>query len=394
MPVLEVSNNTMTLRSQLRPLLFLTSIFLLNFTIRIILSPLLPTISHDMHLTGDQAGSLFLVSALGYFISLVCSGFISEKLWHKKTIGLSAIVTGLSFVITGFCNSFAIMQTGIFVTGMAAGLYLPSGIAMLTTSISKQNWGKAIGVHELAPNLSFLFAPIVCEVLLLWISWRSVLLVTGTVSIVLGIIFLKFSQVMDFSGQAPKLNSLVPLLSSRSFWIMIVLFTAGVTGAMGIYAMLPLYLVNEHGMLQSQANTLITLSRILTLPMSFAIGWVSDRYGMKKTLTTVLILTGVSTLSIGLFSGTGLQIAVFLQSFLAVCFFPPAFSALSNIGAKENRNIMVSFTIPAAFLMGGGGAPLLIGILADNGFFATGFIGAGIAILAGALLPIFLNFKD
>ena len=163
---------------------------------------------------------------------------------------------------------------------------------------------------------------------------------------------------------------------------------------MGIYAMLPLYLVNEHGMLQSQANTLITLSRILTLPMSFAIGWVSDRYGMKKTLTTVLILTGVSTLSIGLFSGTGLQIAVFLQSFLAVCFFPPAFSALSNIGAKENRNIMVSFTIPAAFLMGGGGAPLLIGILADNGFFATGFIGAGIAISAGALLPIFLNFKD
>jgi NNP family nitrate/nitrite transporter-like MFS transporter len=156
LPVLEVSNDTMTLRSQLRPLLFLISIFLLNFTIRIILSPLLPTISHDIHLTVDQAGSLFLVSALGYFISLVCSGFVSEKLWHKKNIGLSAIVTGLSFVITGFCNSFAMMQTGIFVTGMAAGLYLPSGIAMLT---------------------------------LLWISWRSVLFVTGMVSMVLGLIF-------------------------------------------------------------------------------------------------------------------------------------------------------------------------------------------------------------
>jgi hypothetical protein len=47
---------------------------------------------------------------------------------------------------------------------------------------------------------------------------------------------------MDFSGQAPKLNSLVPLLFPRSFWIMIVLFTVGVTGAMGIYAMLPIFL--------------------------------------------------------------------------------------------------------------------------------------------------------
>jgi NNP family nitrate/nitrite transporter-like MFS transporter len=386
-------NNTMTFQSQLRPLFFLTSIFLLNFTIRIIISPLLPTILHDMSLTGDQAGSLFLVSALGYFITLICSGFVSEKLLHKKTIGLSAIMTGLFFIITGFCNSLVMMRIGIFFTGMAAGLYLPSGIAMLTASISKPNWGKAIGVHELAPNLSFLLAPIVCEAMLLWISWRSVLMVTGLMSMILGIVFLKFSKIKDFPGQSPKFNVLLPLMSSRSFWIMILLFTAGVTGTMGIYAMLPLYLVNEHCMLQTQANTLITLSRILTLPMPFAVGWVSDRYGMKKTLTGVLILTGIFTLSLGLLSDTGLQIAVFFQPLLSVCFFPPAFSALSNIGAKETRNVMVSLTIPAAFLMGGGAAPTLIGFLADNGFFAMGFVGAGIAISAAALLPFFLKIE-
>lgn len=386
-------NNTVTFQSQLRPLFFLTSIFLLNFTIRIIISPLLPTILHDMSLTGDQAGSLFLVSALGYFITLICSGFVSERLLHKKTIGLSAVMTGIVFIITGFSNSLAMMRIGIFITGMAAGLYLPSGIAMLTASISKKNWGKAIGIHELAPNLGFLLAPIACEAMLLWISWRSVFMVTGLVSIVLGINFLKFSKIKDFPGQSPKFNVLASLLSSRSFWIMIMLFTAGLTGTMGIYAMLPLYLVNEHGMLQTQANTLITLSRILTLPMPFTIGWVSDRYGMKKTLTCVLILTGIFTLSIGLLSGTGLQIAVFFQPIFSVCFFPPAFSALSNIGAKETRNIMISLTIPAAFLMGGGGVPTLIGFFAENGFFAMGFIGAGIAISAAALLPVFLKIE-
>lgn len=387
-------NNTQTFQSQLRPLLFLTAIFFLNFSIRIIISPLLPTILQDMSLTGDQAGSLFLVSASGYFITLICSGFISERLLHKKTIGLSAIVTGFFFIITGLCNSLTMMRAGIFITGMGAGLYLPSGIALLTASISPQNWGKAIGVHELAPNLSFLLSPIICEALLLFMSWRSILMLTGMVSVVLGINFLKFSKAVDFPGQAPMLRAIVPLLFIRSFWIMIVLFTMGVISSLGVYAMLPLYLVNEHGMPQPEANTLIALSRILTLPVPFAVGWISDRYGIKKTLSTALILSGLATLGIGLLSGTGLKTVIFLQPLLSVSFFPPAFSALSSIGAKETRNIIVSLTVPAAFLMGAGGAPALMGFLADRGFFSMGFTGAGIAILMFAFLPIFLKFNE
>ncbi|MDY0375889.1 MAG: hypothetical protein RBQ72_09185 [Desulfobacterium sp.] len=41
-------------------------------------------------------------------------------------------MTGIVFIITGFSSSLAMMRTGIFITGMAAGLYLPSGIALLT----------------------------------------------------------------------------------------------------------------------------------------------------------------------------------------------------------------------------------------------------------------------
>ena len=197
-------NDTRIFQSQLRPLFFLTSIFYLNFTIRIVISPLLPTILKDMSLTGDQAGSLFFMSALGYFVTLICSGFVSEKLLHKKTIGLSAVMTGFFFIITGFSCNISTLRIGIFITGMSAGLYLPSGIAMLTASTSKENWGKAIGIHELAPNLGFLLAPIACEAMLLWMSWRSVLMVTGLTSVLLGVNFLKFSTVKDFPGQAPS----------------------------------------------------------------------------------------------------------------------------------------------------------------------------------------------
>ncbi|MBU1340313.1 MAG: MFS transporter [Proteobacteria bacterium] len=380
--------------SQLFPLFFLTSIFFLNFTIRIIISPLLPTILTDMNLTRDQAGSFFLVSASGYFISLLCSGFVSSKLFHKKTIVFSAVATGLAFIGTGMSQTLLGMRLGLFIVGMTAALYLPSGIAMLTSSITSRNWGKAIGIHELAPNLSFLLAPIICEGLLLWLSWRSVLMVIGTTSVLFGFSFFRFSTVTDFPGESPRLKSFLPLVATPSFWLMVALFSLGVTGTLGVYSMLPLYLVKEHGLLQSEANTLITMSRILTLPMPFVVGWLSDRFGLKLTLSFDLFFTGISTLFIGLLSGRFIQIVIFCQPVLAVCFFPPAFAALSHIGSKETRNIAVSFTIPIAFLLGGGLIPNLIGILGEKGFFNLGFIAAGALILLGAVLPAFLKFCE
>jgi NNP family nitrate/nitrite transporter-like MFS transporter len=381
-------------RSQLLPLFFLTSIFFLNFTIRIIISPLLPTITEDMNLTRDQAGSFFLISASGYFIALLCSGFVSSRLLHKKTIALAAIGSGMALAAAGLSQNLMAMRLGLFGVGMASALYLPSGIAVLTSSTDTRNWGKAIGIHELAPNLSFLLTPVICEGLLLWLSWRNVLLFVGVTSIFLGFAFYKFSTVKDFKGESPHLKSFLPLAATPSFWMMMALFTAGVTGTLGVYSMLPLYLVKEHGLLQTEANTLMTLSRMFTLPMPFVVGWLSDRFGLKPILAVVLLITGLSTLLLGVFTGSFLTVIIFIQPLSSVSFFPPAFAALSLIGSRETRNIMVSFTIPIAFLIGGGLVPNLIGIFGENDFFPLGFMLAGGFIMAGAALPAFLKFRE
>jgi NNP family nitrate/nitrite transporter-like MFS transporter len=379
-------------RSAYLPLFFLTAIFFMNFTTRISMSPLMPTILADMALTPDQAGSFFLFSASGYCIALFFSGFVSARIRHRNTIVLSAVGTGLIFVFTGFSHSLSAMRLGIFLAGMGSGLYLSSGIAVLTATIDRKNWGKALGVHEVAPNLSFLLTPVICELLLLWVSWRQVLFVLGGVSVLLGWSFSRFSTIQDFAGEAPRLSSFYPLAAIPSFWWMMLLFSLGVSGTMGVYSMLPLFLVNEHGMLQAQANTLVTLSRIATLPMPLLIGWIADRMGLKPVIATVLMISGILVVSIGICSGRILLAVIFCQPLMAVCFFPPAFAALSNIGTNRNRNVAVSFTIPAAFLVGGGVIPGMIGVLGEKGWFSQGFVVTGLLILAGTALPWFLKF--
>jgi hypothetical protein len=59
-----------TFRSQLKPLFLIASIFLLNFTSRIVFAPLLPTIESNLGLSHGTAGSLFFFFPFDAFLNL------------------------------------------------------------------------------------------------------------------------------------------------------------------------------------------------------------------------------------------------------------------------------------------------------------------------------------
>ncbi len=381
-------------RSQLGAILFLMTIFFLNFISRIVIAPMMPTMEEDLSLDHAQAGLLFLLIALGYCLALMGSGYFSSRLTHRRTIILSTAAVGLACCATSFSSSLWGLRAGLLVLGMGAGLYLPSGIAVITSLTDPRHWGKAIGLHELAPNLAYVAAPLLCDVLLLWFSWRVVLNLIGLASIGIGIAFAFFGRGGEFPGEAPAIKSMKTLFRNPAFWIMIVLFSLGISGTGGIYAMLPLYLVVERNMDQNWANSLISISRMLPLAMAFFSGWAADWFGVKRTMTCSLLLTGILTVLMGLGSGFWTIGMILLQAMLAGCFFPAGFACLSSIGPPGQSGIVVAFTMPLAYLIGCGVAPTLIGIAGDAGSFALGIALTGVLIIAGAALSSFLKLRD
>ncbi|HOO39418.1 MAG TPA: MFS transporter [Deltaproteobacteria bacterium] len=387
-------NGSVSFRSYLFPILFITSLFYLNFIARIISAPLLPTIEADLAISHAQAGSLFLIISSGYFITLLGSGFISSRISHRKTIALSAVVLGLALIATSFSSSLWAVRAGLLLTGMASGFYLPSGLATLTSLVHPSAWGKAIAIHELAPNLSFITAPLIAEVLLLFLPWRGIFLLIGLFSLCAGCAFIRFGRGGNFQGQAPGFSSMIILLREPSFWIMLILFSLGIGVTLGIYTMLPLYLVTEHGIDRSLANTVVSLSRISCIVMAFAGGWASDRFGAKRSIGVILLLSGVMTVLLGNTTGSFIIAAVFLQPLIAACFFPPGIAALSSIGPPAVRNVTISLTIPFAFVIGSGVIPAGIGLVGDAGSFGLGITIVGILTIFGAILSHFLCLGD
>ncbi len=393
-PATEPAEADSTFRSQIGPILLLASIFFLNFIGRIVTAPLLPAIEADLSISHTQAGSLFLITTTGYILMVVGSGFVSSHMTHRNTIILSAFTAAVALLGVSLCSSLASLRGSLFLLGLATGFYLPSGIATLTSLAPAKHWGKALAIHELAPNLAFVAAPLISEALLHWFSWRAVMVFLGVISALCGLAFWRFGQGGRFQGQAPNLSSYGNLFGQSSFWIMAILFALGMSGSFGIYTMLPLYLTAEQGMGRPFANTLIGLSRLSGLFTSLMAGWAADRFGPGKTLIVVFLFAGLATVFLGLAPGALLILFVFVQPMLAVCFFPAGFAALSRIGSAETRSLAVSMAVPLGFLFGGGAIPLGIGVLGDAGHFAAGIAGTGILILAGAFLSRLLKLRD
>lgn len=368
-------------------LLLLTAIFFLNFCSRVMMSPLMPRIEHDLGLSHAQAGSMFLFLSLGYFISIVGSGFVAARLTHRGNIIASALGMGAALLLLALTSGLGGLGGGLFICGMAAGLYLPSGLATLTSLVRPDHWGRAVAVHELAPNLGFVLAPLLAMGLLEVLSWRGVIAGLGLASLAGGACFWRWGRGGGFPGQAPDLKSLRALLKLPGFWIMMICFSLGLGASLGVYNMLPLYLVNQHGYGPHKADLLVAASRLSGVAMAFVAGWASDRLGPRTAMAWVLGLCGLFTLGLGLAREEFLVVMLFMQPMLAVCFFPPGFAALGRLGGPPAaRANAVSLTVPLAFLVGGGGVPAMIGFLGERLSFGWGISLAGACLLLGPLL--------
>ena len=377
---------------RLKPIVILSSVLAVGFFGRVILSPLLPSIEEDLGLSHAESGGLFLLMSIGYSIAMLASGFISAKISHRGTIIASILSNGSGALLVSLSPSMTGIRISLFVLGMGSGLYFPSAMATITNLVDSKNWGKAIAVHELGPNLGFILAPILTEYGLRFTSWRGILFATGIACLLIGGVFALFGAGGRFAGQRPNVGNVGQIFSLPSFWIMVVLMSLAAGAGLGTYSIIPIYLISERGMEGGLVNTLLSLSRISGLFVTFLSGWLADRFGTKLVLAGAAAIAAASTMLLGLEASTWLVPILLLQPAAITAFFPVALSALSGIGPERARNVAVSLTIPFVFLFGGGIVPAVMGLMGEGGSFALGFILLGGFLLASIFSLRFLKY--
>jgi NNP family nitrate/nitrite transporter-like MFS transporter len=377
-------------RANVGRILFISALFFLTFMGRFIFAPLMPTIEQELGITHGQAGSLFLMISLGFFVAQICSGFLSSRVNHKGALVLSTLGVGVALGIFSLSSFLWFIRACLILLGMAAGLHIPSAIATITAMVSNHDWGKALAVHQMAPPLSLVLCPLIANLMLDRFSWQVIVAFFGVVTLVVGLAFRRFGRCGEFPGDAPRPEVVKIVISMRSYWIMVVHFALAMGCSIGLYTMLPLFLVDERGLDMQWANTLLGLSRISGLFMPFVAGWLMGRMGEKKLIFVVMLLAGISTIMLGAVSGPWLIVLIFLQPAVLGCYFTAGFATLARIVQPNLRSVAASFAIPTAFLIGGGALPTAIGYMGQSYSFglAIVLIGTGTMVVSGLVFFI------
>ncbi|MCF8095095.1 MAG: MFS transporter [Desulfobacteraceae bacterium] len=357
----------------------------LAFSARALLSPFLPMIKNEFLFTNTTAGTLYLFVAAGGTLALLSAGSISLRLGYKRLITVGFILAPAALAGVFLADSYFSLAFCLFVFGVGCGFYYPCAIPLLTDNISRRHWGKAISFHETAAGFSLLSIPFLVAVILGYMPWRCAFVILSFVFLIACIIF--WLVAPDTKPRQGMKIGIQTIIKRPDFWIILIIWAMNAIGAMGVYGVVPLFLVDERQMSIDSANQILSLSRVGGFSGQIIIGFFLDRYDSRKIISILMISSGLALLGMGL-ANTNLLIiiALFLQATFCTVFFPVGITAISRLTKPEERSYFTGIMMAISSGLAIGVAPVILGAIADFSSFQAGFLMLGVLTLGISFL--------
>ncbi|WP_417769147.1 MDR family MFS transporter [Stappia sp.] len=389
--------------------------------------------------------------ATGYLIALAVSlpltGWLGRRLGNGRLWAGSVVVFVLASVLCAFAQNLAFLIASRCLQGLAAGLMVPAGQAVLAATADRRQLGRLMGTVGFAVALGPALGPAFGGVLIDTASWRWLFLInvpvgiavligarrhispgekfsqnrvdtTGLVLIGLGLPLLLYGaaeigssnfNLLSLASAAlgTGLSALfvvhavrareplidVGLLQRARFAAPVV--TAGLTGAAmyGGLLLLPIFLQRSAGQTPSEAGLMLLamgLGSAFVLPVA---GMLTDRFGPRRvslaggallTLTTIPFLS-----SAPLASGTVAILLLARGAGLALAQMPAIAAAYGEVAKTKTGDAATLINI-AQRLGGAIGAIAVVAVIEQVGISASGTayriaFGMLVILSAGAL---------
>jgi NNP family nitrate/nitrite transporter-like MFS transporter len=349
-----------------------------GFSARIILSPVLPLIENELMLSHAKAGGLFTFLYAGYAFSVFVTGSLAQKTGYKRAIITGFLCFSSGLFIIQYAHSYEQLALLFLLVGLGCGTYLPSIMPMITEIFPEEHWGKAFGIHDTAASLSIISIPIYVAIGLHVFPWRELFFFLCIASMLAMVLFWIVSREPRREKEEGKV-AFIKVLKKKSLWSLMPLWIFAAACAMGLYSILPLFLVKERGLSLSVANTVFGTSRLGGIAISIVAGFLVDHFGLKRMLFWALLLTGLSTIGVATVRPFYLLMGIlFFQATLALGFFPVGLAAISKLTTATERSIATGIIVAGGVVFGNGLAPYALGTIADRADFQTGILTLGV----------------
>ena len=389
----DARHSPLSLHRALGSVLFLTMLFFVNFSVRQLVGPLLPAMEVELGMNHQQSGNLVLILGIGLLGGQLLAALLSGWRGYKFSVTVSLWGAAVSAMMIATLHSTMALYGAFIALGMTAGIYSPTGIALVTSLVRPLDWGKALSLHEFAPNLALMAVPFIGSAAVAVSSWRSAYGGCAVVLALMAVIQGIFGRDAAHRPMPVKIEQIKAAGSDSSFWVMVFTLSLGVSLETGVYTMVPLFLVNQCGFELSDANAILGWSRAPGLIMVLIAGWITDRFSAGKTTATALGINGVTIILMAVGPSAWIVPAIFIQGVATAAIFPPILAGLSAIVEEKDRSLYLSLSLAITPIIGGGVVPATIAYVGEIASFSWGMAVTGVLTLCGIGLAPFLSGK-
>ena len=364
------------------------------------LMPLIyPIIVTQFSLDARDIGLFIAVTtAVGGSMQLMY-GFLTRWIGRPLLLGGGQLLYGAGLLVSGLTHSIGQLLAAISAARIGSSPQHVVGNAVLSDIYPPERRGFAISAHIAGGNAGTVVVPFVGLALIGAVGWQATLALFGVPPLVVGALILwrVREDAVAYRARARDAGSvwrqLREVLGRRDLRLILGASLIA-AGGRGLEIAAPFMLLYLRGPLRISEGTTALLYALLLVGAvvgPLLAGWLSDRYGRRRTL---LAYYGLSTAGILAFLGAGSNLvllvplllpfgtAVFsespvLQAFLAdrasgpirdvafSVYFTVAFG-IGALWALVIGNVAASWGYPAAFVVMAGsylGAALLVGLV-------------------------------
>jgi FSR family fosmidomycin resistance protein-like MFS transporter len=319
-------------------------------------------------------------------------GFLVDRYGARPFLIGGTLFMSLGVAGMAFCTDYWQILALAMVSGTGNAVFHPSDYSILAGSIGKERIGRAFALHSFTGNVGFAVAPPVVAGLMLFMGWRSALLILGLLGLpVVAAVIWQSSILKDEVRQKKKEERMTvrQLLFDRTMVLFFSFYLLGSMAGSGVQAWLITVLHQVKGIDLALASTALASYMIGSSVGVLFGGWATDRAGTKRHLGTfVILLTSLSaatTFVVGV-SPMGGVLAIGLMFVSGLCLG----------GSRTPRDIMLKDAAPpgeigkvfgfisASLPLGGALVPVPFGFLIDHGHAELVLILAAL-LLAGSL---------
>jgi MFS transporter, FSR family, fosmidomycin resistance protein len=279
--------------------------------------------------------------------------------------------------------------------GVGNYLWHPAAISTLSEKYPDKR-GYAIAIHAIGPNIGESLAPLLVGVLLLSLSWRSVLFVNLIPGIVIAFILWKF-----LFGKLTSRTETQKTLSVREYLagmkkmaqnpnILLLVLAAGMRSMtqQGLHTFLPIYLTHNLGLSSALAGLYLSITQTAGMIGTPIAGSISDRRGRKRVLTAGLLSTSIALFVLAYFQLNWLFITgLAILGFFLYAVRPVIWAWVLDLSPKELGGSTVSFFSGSQSLLSSL-SPVICGFIADRWGILTAFYFLASTVLLANLIVL------